>query len=92
MEQGEQRNQGNKGIKWNRGTGGTVEGTRRRFEGAKVYRQQGTVLRYHLLSTLEALNLLPAVHEVPNYHAGLGLGQDKQRAVLDRCNNTLRAQ
>ena len=34
MEQGEQRNQGNKGIKWNRGTGETVEGTRRRFEGA----------------------------------------------------------
>ena len=69
-----------------------MEGTRRRFEGAWVYRQQGTILRSHLLSTLEALNLLPAVHEVPNHHAGLGLRKDKQRAVLDRCNNTLRAQ
>ena len=46
-----------------------------------MYRQQGTVLRSHLFSTLEALNLLPAVHEVPNHHAGLGLRQDKQRAA-----------
>ena len=47
MEQGEQRNQGNMGIKWNRGTGEQEEQWKEQEEGLRVRRCMGNRVLFY---------------------------------------------